>query len=68
MARMMHAGYQQKYRRDTLSRALRIYYKMVEVDRNGLRPLYRHKDFERVKRQDEKLRKKANWSNKGGCV
>ena len=36
MTRMMHAGYHEKYRRDTLSRALRIYDKMVEDDRNGL--------------------------------
>jgi hypothetical protein len=33
MGRMMHAGYPEKYRRDTLSRALRIYDKMVEDDR-----------------------------------
>jgi hypothetical protein len=68
MARMMHAGYPEKYRRDTLSRALRIYDKMVEDDRSGQRPLYRPKDFERVERQNEKHRKKTNWSSKGGCV
>ena len=64
----MHAAYPEKYRRDTLSRALRIYDKMVEDDRIGLRPLYRPKDFERVKRQKEKQKKKTNWSNKGGFV
>ena len=41
---------------------------MVEDDRNGLRPLYRPKDFERVKRRKEKQKKKTSWSNKGGHV
>jgi hypothetical protein len=41
---------------------------MVEDDMNGLRPLYRPKDFERVERQKEKQKKKHNWSNKGGHI
>ena len=60
MTRMMHAGYLEKYM------ALRIYDKMVEDDRNGLRPIYRPKDFEKVERQKRKQKKKHNWSNKGG--
>ena len=35
MARMMHCGYPEKYRRDTLTRALRIYDKMIEDDNIG---------------------------------
>ena len=50
MARMMDAGYPVKYRKDTLDRALRIYDRMVEEDRNGVRPLYRPKEWNVVAR------------------
>jgi hypothetical protein len=38
---MMEAGYPDRYRRDTLERCLRIYDRMVEDDKAGIRPLYR---------------------------
>ena len=44
MARMMYSGYPERYRVDTLTRALRIYDKMVEEDDNGQRPLYTSPD------------------------
>ena len=44
MLRMMRSVYPQKYRVDTLTRALRIYDDMVQKDKEGTRPLYRPKD------------------------
>ena len=41
MSRMMQHGYPQRYRVDTLNRALGIHDYMVEKDRKGERPLYR---------------------------
>ena len=68
MARMMHCGYPERYRVDTLVRAFRIYDKMVEDDKKGIRPMYRPKDWNVVPRRKEKESKKYNWSTRGGHV
>ena len=68
MARMMHCGYPEKYRRDTLTRALRIYDKMIEEDNNGTRPLYRPKDWNIVARRKDKQKKRYEWSTRGGHI
>ena len=68
MRRMMEAGYPEKYRRDTLNRALRIYDKMVGDDRDGIRPLYRPKEWNVVARDLEKRKKKNDWSTRGGHI
>ena len=58
MLRMMRAGYPEKYRIDTLTRALRIYDDMIQKDLEGTRPLYRPKDWNRAERQKAKQKKK----------
>lgn len=68
MLRMKQSGYPEKYRVDTLTRALRIYDKMVEDDRNGTRPIYRPKDWNIIARKKEKERKKYDWSTRGGHI
>ena len=68
MLRMLQSDYPEKYRVDTLSRAFRIYDNMIKEDREGVRPLYRPKDWEVVSRRKEKENKKHNWSSKGGHV
>ena len=68
LARMMEAGYPVRYRRDTLERCLRIYDRMLEEDADGIRPLYRPKDYEVVARRREKEGKINNWSNRGGYI
>ena len=66
MLRMRNSGYPEKYRVDTLNRALRIYDKMVGEDADGTRPLYRPKEWNVVARKKEK--EKYNWSTKGGHI
>ena len=68
MARMMDAGYPEKYWMDTLTRALRIYDRKLEEDRNGTRPIYRPKEWNIVARRSEKERKKNDWSTRGGYI
>ena len=68
MSRMMHSGYPEKYRVDTLTRAFRIYDKMVEEDNSGTRPLYRPKDWNVVTRRKEKEKIKFEWSTRGGHI
>ena len=66
MLRMMHHGYPERYRSDTLKRALNIYDKMVKDDKDGIRPLYRPKAWNVIARTKEKENKKYNWSTRGG--
>ena len=68
MSRMMQHGYPQRYRVDTLNRALRIHDYMVEEDRKGARPLYRPKDWNVISRRKEKEKKKYEWSTRGGYI
>ena len=68
MRRMMHSGYPEKYRIDTLSRSLNIYDKMVAEDSSGTRPLYWPKDWNVVARRKEKEKRKYSWSTRGGHV
>ena len=68
MLRMMQNGYPQKYRIDTLSRAYRIYDSMVEDEKEGIRPLYRPKDWNIVARRKEREQKKYSWSIRGATL
>ena len=68
MLRMLRSGYPEKYRVDTLTRALRIYDKMVQQDLSGERPLYRPKNWNQAARQKEKKKKKYDWSTNGGYI
>ena len=58
IARMMEAEYPQKYRQNTLTRAIRIYDKMIAEDKDGIRPLFRPKEWNVVARRLEKQNKK----------
>ena len=68
MLRMMNNGYPERYRLDTLTRALRIYDKMVKDDKDGIRPLYRPKEWNILARVKEKEKKKYNWSTRGDTL
>ena len=66
MARMMRAGYGEKYRRDVLAQALYIYeQKLSDSEARGA-PMNRPSDFQRVERRKAKQHKKKNWNKKGG--
>ena len=58
LGRLMHAGYDEQYRRRTLENAIRVYDKMKEDDRNGEKPLNRPKDWQLAERRKEKRKKK----------
>ena len=66
MKRMYKAGYSEGYRKNILTHTLRIYDRMKNEECEGVRPLYRPKDWEMEKRIIDKKRKKNNWATKGG--
>ena len=45
---------------------MRIYDKMRQEEQEGIRPLYRPKDWEAERRIIDKRKKKHNWATKGG--
>ena len=66
MRRMMEAGYSEGYRKSILKHALTIYDKKWEENNEGVRPIYRPKDWKREEMRGEKKKKKYNWATKGG--
>ena len=51
MGRMAVAGYTEKFRKNTLERGIRIYDQMVKNDKDGVQPMYRPKDWQKVERR-----------------
>ena len=57
-----------KYRTEILDSALVAYEKMVEADKDGTKPLFRDRNWNREQRNDEKMNRRLNWykSEKNG--
>ena len=68
MDRMKDAGYGEKYRRDVLTHALRIYDHKWEEHKKGNRPIFRPKDWRKEERREIKRNKRINWANKDGHI
>ena len=68
MNRMKSAGYGEKYRKDVLEHALRIYDSKWEDDKNGIRPIFRPKEWKKEERKECKEKKRHEWSTKGGYI
>ena len=68
MRRMKAAGYTEKYRKEILKHALRIYDKKWEDHRSDKQPIFRHKNWKREERRQEKREKKLNWATGDGHI
>ena len=66
MVKLKNSGYTVKYRRQILDSALKAFEKMVEDDRNNVKPLYRNKNWNKDERKKEKENRKLNWYKNGG--
>ena len=64
---LKQCGYGQKFRKEVLDSALSAFEKMEEEDKNGIKPLYRSAQWEKLERIERKNHKKLNWwrSTKG---
>ena len=65
-ARMQYSGYEHKFRLEVIKSALKAYENLIEAERQGKRPLYRHKTWNTREREQERKSKKLNWYKKGG--
>ena len=68
MGRMMLAGYSEGYRKNVLQHAFKIIDRKKQEVENGVRPMFRKKEWEADRRRIDKQRKKHNWSTKGGHI
>ncbi|MCP3849452.1 MAG: hypothetical protein GY694_04320, partial [Gammaproteobacteria bacterium] len=68
MARMKNAGYNESYRKGVLASALNIYDKKKKDEKEGTRPMFRHKNWKKEERRKEKENKKKQWSTKRGHI
>ena len=65
-SRMKSSGYCQKFRLEVIKSAVNGFHKMVQLERDGGRPLNRPRTWEEDKRQKQKHQKKKNWFRAGG--
>ena len=68
MRRMKIAGYGERYRENVLKQALSIYDKKWKDHREGVRPVFRPKGYEKEERKRQKEMKRRDWSKKGGGI
>ena len=65
MSRMQHSGYDTKDRINVYRAAKKKYNEMLRKDSEGITPLYREKNWNRVERVKEKEMKKKSWYKNG---
>ena len=65
MIKLKNSGYGQKYRMEIVDSAMKAFEKMIEDDKNNIKPMYRSKNWNIVERKQLKENNKQNWWRKG---
>ena len=63
MVKLKNSGYSKKFRKEVLDSALQAFEKIKSDDKNGIKPMYRSRNWNFEARQKAKLNKKHNWWN-----
>ena len=63
MLKLKYSGYSEKFRREICDSILNAFENIVSDDKNGVKPIFRSKDWNREERQKLKLNRKYNWWN-----
>ena len=66
MKELQNSNYPEQYRLEVLKSAINGFSKQKEADKNGERPLYRNRGYEKKERLLNKKLKKSNWYSKDG--
>ena len=61
MQLLKNSGYDEKFRAEILNSGLKGFNKIVKAEQDGVRPVYRPKDWNETSRWLAKRRKKNNW-------
>jgi hypothetical protein len=62
--KLKNSGYGAKYRREIIDGGLKAYKKQREDDSLGIKPMYREREWEKMKRKKEKKKNKFGWWKK----
>ena len=62
---MFRSGYQAKDRDQIIHGSLSAHQCRLRLDREGIRPLYRSREYQREEREKEKIMKRESWFQKG---
>ena len=69
MLKLKKSGYNEKFRKEVLDSALKAFQKMVLDDKDGVKPLFRSRDWNAEERKNLKKDKKFNrWNNKNSEI
>ena len=60
MLALKNSGYNYKFRKEVLDSTLKAYKKIIEDDKNGIKPIYRSRDWNLEERQKQKSKKTFN--------
>ena len=63
---MQFSGYEHKFRSEVICSALAAYDKLRKLETDGVRPLYRPREWNREERDKERISKKTDWYKRGG--
>ena len=63
--RMKLSGYNESYRHNIIQSSISGYEKQKEMDRNDIQPMFRDKNWNKVKRKKDKEKKTKQWFKKG---
>ena len=63
MVKVKNSGYNHKFRKEVVDSGFKAYDKILEEDKNDIKPLYRSKDWKKEEREQLKSEKKSNWWN-----
>ena len=66
MYRMKMAGYKEEYRKSIAQSALKIFKLKQDEDREGIRPMFRPRDWKKEERDKAKKNKRKEWATKKG--
>ena len=61
MVKVKNSGYGVKFRKEILNSASQAFEKMIQDDKNGIKPLFRGKDWKIEERKAGKESKRVNW-------
>ena len=65
MLKLKNSGYSIKFRTDILDSALNAFEKIMKDDKEGIKPLFRDREWNKEERAKDKKNKKLNWYNGG---
>ena len=66
MLKLKKSGYNHKFRKEVLNSCLKAFQKIVEDDKNGVKPMFRSREWNSEERKCAKVDKKRNWWNSAG--